>query len=57
MDVFIGWSGAASLVMAKGLRQWLPRVIHASRPFLSSAGGGTQNSQAVWQKPISRFYA
>ena len=23
MDVFIGWSGVASLVMAKGLRQWL----------------------------------
>lgn len=36
MDVFIGWSGAASLVMAKGLRQWLPRVIHGARPFLSS---------------------
>jgi hypothetical protein len=36
MDVFIGWSGAASLMMAKGLRQWLPRVIQASRPFLSS---------------------
>ena len=36
MDIFIGWSGAASLVMAKGLREWLPRVIQASRPFLSS---------------------
>jgi TIR domain len=36
MDVFICWSGAASHVLAEGLRLWLPRVIQAARPFLSS---------------------
>jgi hypothetical protein len=36
MDIFICWSGTASHVLAEGLRAWLPRVIQAARPFLSS---------------------
>lgn len=36
MEVFICWSGRASHMLAEGLREWLPLVIQAVRPFLSS---------------------
>ena len=36
MNVFICWSGEASHKLAEGLREWLPRVIQATKPFLSS---------------------
>jgi TIR domain-containing protein len=36
MNVFISWSGGASHGMAKALAEWLPTVIQAMRPFLSS---------------------
>jgi hypothetical protein len=37
MNIFICWSGPASHKLAEGLRAWLPRVIQATKPFLSSS--------------------
>ena len=35
MEVFICWSGAASYVLAEGLRKWLPGVINTTNPLRS----------------------
>src|SRR5438067_6127291 len=37
MDIFISWSGPQSLVVAEALRDWIPMVINAAKPFLSAA--------------------
>ena len=37
MDIFISWSGARSLAVAEALRDWLPMIINAAKPFLSVA--------------------
>jgi hypothetical protein len=36
MKVFISWSGGLSLQVAEELRQWLPLMIQAIRPYVSS---------------------
>ena len=36
-NVFISWSGERSLTIAKKLREWLPRVVQATKPWMSDA--------------------
>ena len=37
MKLFISWSGQQSAVVASALRSWIPRVLQAVEPWLSSA--------------------
>ncbi len=37
MKIFISWSGERSKLLAEGLRSWLPGVINAAEPWLSSS--------------------
>lgn len=36
MEIFLSWSKARSRSLAKMLREWLPQVIQATRPWMSS---------------------
>ena len=37
MDIFISWSGPRSGALAEALRTWLPKIVNAFKPWLSSA--------------------
>jgi hypothetical protein len=37
MEVFISWSGPRSEAAAKALREWLPKIINALKPWISSS--------------------
>jgi hypothetical protein len=50
MKVFITWSGALSHAVAKELHDWLPSVIQALKPFLSSEDIG---SGERWERVLS----
>jgi hypothetical protein len=40
MEIFISWSGDRSLSVAKALRNWLPKIVNALKPWLSSSDIG-----------------
>jgi hypothetical protein len=48
-NVFISWSGERSLVMARGLYTWLPRIINAARPWMSQEdiAKGTHSNKEI----------
>lgn len=37
MDIFISWSGPRSGALAEALKKWLPKIVNAFKPWLSSA--------------------
>ena len=37
MKIFISWSGSRSRAIAEILREWLPNVVHAARPWVSAS--------------------
>jgi hypothetical protein len=51
MNVFISWSGPASLAVAKALKEWLPTVIQAAEPWVSDVDIA---SGARWSPEVSK---
>ena len=51
MKVFISWSGPQSEQVASALREWLPKVIQAAEPWMSSSD---VNKGTRWGDEISR---
>jgi len=49
MKVFISWSGDLSFKIAQSICEWLPQVIQAVEPYLSSE----MDKGAKWQSEIS----
>lgn len=37
MEIFLSWSGDHSLAIANALRTWLPKIVNAFKPWLSSS--------------------
>lgn len=54
MKVFISWSGERSRIIAEALRDWLPNVIQALKPWLSSAD---IEKGARWTSDIPKQFA
>lgn len=66
MKIFISWSGPKSGAVAKALREWLPLVVNAFEPFLSSddidkgtrkARAGIQKLPRSWSRPRLESFA
>jgi TIR domain len=51
LKVFISWSGERGKDMAEALREWLPKVIHRLRPWLSTTD---IRKGAIWQMEVRR---
>lgn len=51
MKVFISWSGDLSLKVAEALYDWLPMVLQAVKPYISSKG---IDSGARWNEDIAK---
>jgi hypothetical protein len=50
MDIFISWHGKRSLAAAEALRGWLPLIVNAFKPWLSSAD---IDKGARWRSELS----
>jgi hypothetical protein len=59
MDIFISWSGPRSGVFAEALKKWLPKIVNAFKPWLSSADidKGSRWSTEVAGKRVPQFQA
>src|SRR5438477_5268195 len=51
MDIFITWSGPKSLKVAEALHKWLPKIVNAFQPWLSSAD---IDSGARWDVEVAK---
>jgi hypothetical protein len=54
MNVFISWSGNRSRALAEAFRDWLPKVLQATKPFMSEAD---IDKGAKWDAKISKELA
>ncbi|HLJ90582.1 MAG TPA: TIR domain-containing protein [Candidatus Angelobacter sp.] len=50
MEIFVSWSGPRSGALAEALRSWLPKVVNAFKPWLSSAD---IDKGSLWHNEIS----
>jgi hypothetical protein len=51
MKIFLSWSGEQSKAIATALREWLPRVIQASQPWMSATD---IDKGVMWRTEVAR---